>query len=385
MNLLIISHTAHILKEGKYFGWGPTIEEINFLTSKFDQITHIAPVENADTITKVPASFLELNSTVRMVPVSNRGGATLKAKLKVLVDSLEYMKVIRREMKASTGIIHVRCPSNISLVALFMLIFFPGRKKWIKYAGDWQHKHLGISNWLQRIVIQHFLRNHVATINGSDRKEKAFIVQIVNPSFRLLDITEVSQAEISKKCEGTPLSLLFVGSLEQFKRPEIVVETVALLIQKYPCKLVMVGGGKQLEPLKNLVSGLQLADHVEFVGWKSRPELVAYYKQAQFILLPSMGEGWPKVISEGMAYGVIPIVSDVSNLKSVLGSGGIGKVIPEYSAELYAAAIRDYLDNRERWKLESIDAREFAKSFSFEVWWDKLNGYLFDIVKVELT
>ncbi len=385
MNLLIISHTAHILKEGKYYGWGPTVEEINFLTSKFGQITHIAPVQNEDATISVPESFFQMNSSVRMVSVKNRGGDTLKAKLRVLADSLEYMTVIRREVRASTGLIHVRCPANISLVALVMLIFFPSRKKWIKYAGDWQHKRIGISNWFQRIIIRHFLRNHIATINGSNKKEKEFIVQIVNPSFRLSDIAEVSHAEISQKCGRTPLSLLFVGALEQFKRPEIVIETVALLLRNYPCKLVMVGGGTESNALKNLVSRLLISDYVEFVGWKSRSELIDFYKQAQFLLLPSMGEGWPKVISEGMAYGVIPIVSDVSTLKSVLESCGIGRVISEYSADSYAATIRDYLNDCERWRLESIGATEFARVFSFEAWWDKLVHYLSDIVKVDLT
>ncbi|MFT4523139.1 MAG: hypothetical protein ACI8ZN_002091, partial [Bacteroidia bacterium] len=40
--LLIISHTPHYLENDVAVGWGPTINEINFLSNTFTSITHVA-------------------------------------------------------------------------------------------------------------------------------------------------------------------------------------------------------------------------------------------------------------------------------------------------------------------------------------------------------
>ena len=42
MKLVIISHTEHFLKNGQIVGWGPTVREIDYLSSLFDTIIHVA-------------------------------------------------------------------------------------------------------------------------------------------------------------------------------------------------------------------------------------------------------------------------------------------------------------------------------------------------------
>ena len=44
--------------------------------------------------------------------------------------------------------------------------------------------------------------------------------------------------------------------------------------------------------------------------------------QAYLMLFPSESEGWPKVLSEGKAYGVVPVTSDVSSIPQYLREFG---------------------------------------------------------------
>lgn len=374
LSLLVISHTAHVQREGKYYGWGPTVAELNFLTTKFDQIVHIAPVH--DFANYIPLSFTEVNPVVRMVPVLNRGGTTILAKFRVLKDSFNYLLLILKELKSDTELIHVRCPANISLIALIILIFFPSKRKWIKYAGDWKPRKDFISYKIQRFIIRNLLSNHIATVNGYYPDEKSFIYHFLNPSFNLEEVKKASQLGALKTLPDDFFYLIFVGALEKNKGVDIAIETFRLLTRQHKGQLNIIGDGSEMDNLRRMVVDLGLNETVCFLGWKNREEIKFFYEQAHFIILPSQGEGWPKVISEGMAYGVIPFVSDVSSIKSVLQDIGIGKVISDYSARSYADAIQTYLANNTEWKSESSKAMNFASEFSFEIWWNKLNKYL---------
>ena len=53
------------------------------------------------------------------------------------------------------------------------------------------------------------------------------------------------------------------------------------------------------------------------------PGAVPLYARSHFMLLPSScSEGWPKVLSEAMAYGVVPVASNVSCIPQILGATG---------------------------------------------------------------
>ena len=46
VNLLIVSHTEHYSDGKNIKGWGPTIRELSYLAFLFDQVVHIAPLQN---------------------------------------------------------------------------------------------------------------------------------------------------------------------------------------------------------------------------------------------------------------------------------------------------------------------------------------------------
>jgi len=372
MSFVVISHTAHICKDGKYYGWGPTIAELNFLSTKFDDVVHIAPVVENDNV-EVPASFSEVNATIRMVPVLNRGGTSLTAKFRVLSDSFNYISVILRELKSNSYLIHVRCPANISLIALMVLFFFPKKRKWIKYAGDWKPRNDFFSYKLQRFIIRYFLRNHIATINGYYPDEKEFIHYFLNPSFTLQEVKEAAQLAEGKELRSDFFRIIFVGSLEKNKGADVAIKAFRMLTLHHAGEMVVIGDGSEASNLSKLAVDLELKDTVRFEGWKNREEIKDYYAKSHFIILPSQGEGWPKVISEAMAYGIIPIVSDVSSVRYTLSLFKTGSVANGQNPEKYEEAILEYLKNTNRWMKESKNAVEGSYDFALEVWWDKLN------------
>ena len=96
----------------------------------------------------------------------------------------------------------------------------------------------------------------------------------------------------------------------------------------------------------------------------SQEQINQLYATAHFVLLPSKSEGWPKVLSEGMAFGAVPLATAVGSIPSYLVQFGTGMALREATGAAFAGAVRTY--NTERWQRESLAALSSAALFSYE-------------------
>ena len=62
-------------------------------------------------------------------------------------------------------------------------------------------------------------------------------------------------------------------------------------------------------------------------GWMTRSALERVLARSHFFLLPSRSEGFPKVVAEALAFGAVPVVSDVSSIGQVLAETGGGVAV----------------------------------------------------------
>ena len=135
MKLLVISHTPHYLKDGRIVGWGPTVRELDHLPEIFERVIHLAPLHQEAT----PEAALPYQSTrLEFRPLPPAGGGRLRDKLTILIRAPQYLRAILKAMR-DVDAVHVRCPANISLLAIILLACVPRpRLRWVKYAGNWQ-------------------------------------------------------------------------------------------------------------------------------------------------------------------------------------------------------------------------------------------------------
>ena len=66
-----------------------------------------------------------------------------------------------------------------------------------------------------------------------------------------------------------------------------------------------------------------------------------------------------------MAYGVVPVTSDVSSIPQILGDFGLGQVRDARDRTGFVAILREYVRSPDRWQAESRRAVEAAKAFSY--------------------
>jgi glycosyltransferase involved in cell wall biosynthesis len=125
-----------------------------------------------------------------------------------------------------------------------------------------------------------------------------------------------------------------------------------------------VGSGAQLEFYKARVKALSLS--AVFYGYLSRAAVHDIYKRSHAILLPSVSEGFPKVIAEALNYGCIPIVSDVSSISHYIRDSENGFLMKDLTvASLNQCLLKFLTLEQPIYKQMTSTSLDFIRSFSY--------------------
>lgn len=110
-----------------------------------------------------------------------------------------------------------------------------------------------------------------------------------------------------------PRVIGFMGGLDKRKGFDIAYEALSGLVSDGKIKLHVAG-----------------AEHSKFEGYNVVPygylsgkELVEFYRECDFIIIPSEYDSFPNVLLEAIAYGAIPLVSRDAITEDILGSDSV--------------------------------------------------------------
>ena len=98
-------------------------------------------------------------------------------------------------------------------------------------------------------------------------------------------------------------NVIYVGTLDQNKRPELLVE-LAKICPSNKFNFVLLGDGPMKEELREQVASLGLRNVL--IAGRVIDELALYYRSSDVLLIPGRGG---IVISEAMAFGIPVVVS----------------------------------------------------------------------------
>jgi len=366
MKLLIVSNMAHYLDGRRVLGWGPAVREIDHLAAAFDEVRHLAMLHPGP---PPPTALPYQSPRISFVPQEPSGGRGVRAKLGILRRSPGYLKTCLREF-LHADVVHLRCPASISLEALLLLGLLKRPKlRWAKYAGNWRPGgREPFSYGLQRRLLEWGIHGGLVTINGEWPKQPAHVRSLHNPCFSEAELQAADKLTRDKQLRE-PLRLLFAGRLRPSKGAGRALRILGELRDRgRRARLDLAGDGPQARELQELAIRLDLTGSVSFHGWLPADELRSLYRDAHFCLLPSSTEGWPKVLSEAMAFRAVPLAGAVSCIPEILHLRQAGVALQADDVRGFAAQIQKLAQDPAAWRQMADNGQQAAADFTYEVY-----------------
>jgi glycosyltransferase involved in cell wall biosynthesis len=184
--------------------------------------------------------------------------------------------------------------------------------------------------------------------------------------------TDVEALATRRKAHAAPdgpLRMLYIGRLVRTKGLYESLEAIARLrTQGVDTHLVIAGSGVEEEGLRREVDGLKLQEAVSFAGPAFGERKRALFEEAQVLLLPTYHrEGLPYALLEGMAAGLVPVVTRVGAIPDVVEPDVHGLFVPPRDPEALARALDALAADRALLARMSGASRErVATSYSVE-------------------
>jgi glycosyltransferase involved in cell wall biosynthesis len=362
---LICSDTPVYKYEDYHYIFEPTYREISHFASDFSSITWITYKRtgySAATV-RVPKS-----AYWNWILLPNwRGGLSKLSKIKVLL-SLPFQLIILLKEIIKADVVHLRAPSVPAMIVIFLLNWFrfSNKRFWIKYAGNWGEVNAAWAYAWQKKVLLKLQRSNVKiTINGQWPGLHKGFISMENPCFSDQDYQSQRNLNRDKHEDSGPLHWCFVGHLEEFKGPLLLIEALQdpELVNSVG-SLTLVGDGLLLKSLSSLAKTLPFP--LTFTGYLPRHEIFEkVLRPSHVLVLPSNSEGFPKVIAEGMLYRCIPIVTKVSALEQFIHQGTNGYLFPDLNKEEIVRVLKLVIELKDRTDMAD-KAYETASLFTYE-------------------
>jgi glycosyltransferase involved in cell wall biosynthesis len=135
-----------------------------------------------------------------------------------------------------------------------------------------------------------------------------------------------------------------IGRLSPEKGQQIFLKAFKGVVARAPNRrAVLVGDGPEKERLVQLVRRLGITSHVLFTGHDSHIEEL--YPALDLVVIPSLSEGLPNVLLEGLLYGKPVVAAEVGGIPEILKPAGAGWLVPPGNVRALEHAMLDALQD----------------------------------------
>lgn len=267
------------------------------------------------------------------------------------------LELIRRIREFKPDIVNFHFCDTLNFLPVFLFCRVSGIPVVYHYHGEirplqtlrWRNVHLSVLRllslfWTRVITVsranERFLRAlHIATpidvvYNGID------VARFLQRSAELDQIS-------SAKNDGDTVNCLYLGSIIDRKRVDVLLRAFAIVRDKSPtARLVAVGGGALENSSKKLASELQLDDVVHFTGLTVQYPF-EFLKRSDILVSASESESFGLVFAEAMSFGLPIVACRVGGIPEVVADGETGLLVEANDPKAFAAALLTLLEDRQ--------------------------------------
>jgi|GEM_PF-2103839 len=183
-----------------------------------------------------------------------------------------------------------------------------------------------------------------------------------------------------KRRESVPqdIDVIYLGNFWPLKEIDRVLEAwVHVLAVKPDAKLALVGDGTYTATLRDKAQALGILDKILMPGWAH--DVSAWYSRAKIFVNLSGHEGVPMAMLEAMACGLVPVVTSVGGVPSVVEHASNGFLV-DHPADpvLVSQHILALLQDTETYVAMQVQALTVREQHSYEAvaeWWQSILDY----------
>jgi glycosyltransferase involved in cell wall biosynthesis len=200
------------------------------------------------------------------------------------------------------------------------------------------HANIPPKRWVRRRILQSGLRDLDAMsfvsraqarpwLEAGLLHEKQSIFEIMEGS-SLFRLKSRAEARARTGLSGAPVCL-WVGRLNENKDPLTVINGFAKALPALPnAQLVMVHHTDELLPSIRawLRENPAAAPNIKLLGELTHAALEDVYNSADLFVLGSHREGSGYAVLEGLACGVMPVLTDIPSFRVLTGNGSVGRL-----------------------------------------------------------
>jgi glycosyltransferase involved in cell wall biosynthesis len=238
--------------------------------------------------------------------------------------------------------------------------------------------------WLKRLLLSRAYANsdRLLAVSSVTADDAAKFYRIPRGKFQVVpsavDIDRID-AMAAKKSEGPTLvkdrlHVITIGRLSEEKGHVHLLNAVAKLRRTSSQKmhLHVVGDGPLRASLESQAESLGIADRTSFYGHIQNPYVVL--AQCDLLCLPSLYEGMPNVLIEAMACRIPALAAETAGAaRELLDNGRRGTLVATPDADLISEAIRDRMEQPEKWLSRIEPARQYVEqTHSLPRWLDDM-------------
>jgi glycosyltransferase involved in cell wall biosynthesis len=370
LKFCILTHVNHKKVDNRYYAYGPYIREMNLWLNKDDELIIVAPMDEIVDLDQIDLSYEYTN--IQFVRIPEIEFTSFKKSTKSLFKIPVILFRIAKGIFWSDHI-HLRCPGNIGLIASFVQIFFPLKKKTSKYAGNWDPKSVQPMTYkIQRWILSNtwLTKNMQVLVYGQWQNQSKNVKPFFTASYWDKEIIKVQNKYITGK-----LQLVYVGSLIPSKNPMLSAKVAkSLLDLGRDVEINFYGEGSERRNLGKYILENQLTGRVMLNGNVNSETIKKAYQRAHFLIFISESEGWPKAVAEAMFWGCVPITTAVSCVPWMLDFGKGGYLVNASVIEI-VNVIQQISQND--FSYRSVNAYSWSRNYTL----DKFSEEVKELIK----
>ncbi|GIJ77676.1 Glycosyltransferase involved in cell wall bisynthesis [Micromonospora phaseoli] len=139
-----------------------------------------------------------------------------------------------------------------------------------------------------------------------------------------VDPHERVDADVTGSTEGGPIRLVFVGSVDRRKQPELLLTALSRCERDWT--LDVVGNGPLLHRAMTLANRLGIDSRVHWQGHLSNTAARDVIAAGDILVLPSRHDGWGAVVNEALMAGTRVVVSDRCGAQDLAVSDSLSRL-----------------------------------------------------------